>query len=84
MISGIISTIAVLVVLAALYRLETPELQNSHARAERKTPFRQALAEVWADPDARRFSVFIFISMFAFSSQDLILEPFAGIVFGYT
>jgi len=83
-ISGVISTIAVLVVLAALYRLETPELQNSHARAERKTPFRQALAEVWADPDARRFSVFIFISMFAFSSQDLILEPFAGIVFGYS
>ena len=83
-ISGIISTIAVLVVLAALYRLETPELQNSHARAERKTPFKQALAEVWADSDARRFSVFIFISMFAFSSQDLILEPFAGIVFGYS
>lgn len=83
-ISGVISTIAVLVVLAALYRLETPELQNSHARSERKTPFRQAIAEVWADSDARRFSVFIFISMFAFSSQDLILEPFAGIVFGYS
>jgi BCD family chlorophyll transporter-like MFS transporter len=83
-VSGVISTIAVLVVLAALYRLETPELQNSHARAELKTPFRQALAEVWADADARRFSIFIFISMFAFSSQDLILEPFAGIVFGYS
>lgn len=83
-ISGIISIIAVLVTITALYRLETPELQNSHARAERKTPFRQALAEVWADADARRFSVFIFISMFAFSSQDLILEPFAGIVFGYS
>jgi BCD family chlorophyll transporter-like MFS transporter len=84
MISGIISIIAVLVTIAALYRLETPELQNSPVRAERKTPFRQALAEVWADADARRFSIFIFISMFAFSSQDLILEPFAGIVFGYT
>jgi len=83
-ISGIISTIAVLVTIAALYRLETPELQNSPVHAERKTPFRQALAEVWADRDARRFSIFIFISMFAFSSQDLILEPFAGIVFGYT
>jgi BCD family chlorophyll transporter-like MFS transporter len=83
-ISGVISIIAVLVTMAALYRLETPELQNNHARAERKTPFRQALAEVWADADARRFSVFIFISMFAFSSQDLILEPFAGIVFGYS
>ena len=83
-ISGIISTIAVLVTIAALYRLETPELQNSPVHAERKTPFRQALAEVWADADARRFSIFIFISMFAFSSQDLILEPFAGIVFGYS
>jgi MFS transporter, BCD family, chlorophyll transporter len=83
-ISGIISIIAVLVTIGALYRLETPELQNSPVHAERKTPFRQALAEVWADGDARRFSIFIFISMFAFSSQDLILEPFAGIVFGYT
>jgi len=83
-ISGVISTIALLVTIAALFRLETPELQNNHARAECKTPFRQALAEVWADADARRFSVFIFISMFAFSSQDLILEPFAGIVFGYS
>ena len=83
-ISGIISIIAVLVTIGALYRLETPELQNSPVHAERKTPFRQALAEVWADADARRFSIFIFISMFAFSSQDLILEPFAGIVFGYS
>jgi BCD family chlorophyll transporter-like MFS transporter len=83
-ISGVISIIAVLVTIAALYRLETLELQNSPVHAERKTPFRQALAEVWADGDARRFSIFIFISMFAFSSQDLILEPFAGIVFGYS
>ena len=83
-ISGIISIIAVLVTITALYRLETPELQNSPVHAERKTPFRQALAKVWADGDARRFSIFIFISMFAFSSQDLILEPFAGIVFGYS
>ncbi len=83
-ISGVISTIAVLVTIAALYRLESPELQNSPVHSERKTPFRQALAEVWADADARRFSIFIFISMFAFSSQDLILEPFAGIVFGYS
>ena len=83
-ISGIISIIAVLVTISALYRLETPEMQNNHGRAERNTPFKKALAEVWADPDARRFSVFIFLSMFAFSSQDLILEPFAGIVFGYS
>ncbi len=46
--------------------------------------FRAALAEVWAEPAARRFTVFVFVSMLAFSAQDLILEPFAGLVFGYT
>jgi BCD family chlorophyll transporter-like MFS transporter len=47
-------------------------------------PFRVALAEIWAEPKARLFSLFIIISMLAYSGQDLILEPFAGIVFGFT
>ena len=47
-------------------------------------PFRQALAQVWAEPDARRFTIFIFVSMLAYSAQDLILEPFAGTVFAFT
>ncbi len=47
-------------------------------------PFRAALAEVWAEPRARLFAIFIIVSMLAYSGQDLILEPFAGIVFGYT
>jgi BCD family chlorophyll transporter-like MFS transporter len=47
-------------------------------------PFRAALTEVWADPKARRFTIFVFMSMLAYSAQDLILEPFAGMVFGYT
>lgn len=51
---------------------------------EHKVPFRQAMAEVWADRTARRFAVFIFVSMLAYSAQDLILEPFAGLVFGLT
>ena len=40
--------------------------------------FRQALAQVWDEPAARKFTVFVFLSMLAYSSQDLILEPFAG------
>ncbi len=51
---------------------------------ESRTPFREALAQVWAEPDARRFTIFIFVSMLAYSAQDLILEPFAGAVFGFT
>jgi BCD family chlorophyll transporter-like MFS transporter len=41
-----------------------------------------ALRAIVAEPDARRFTVFVFLSMLAYSMQDLILEPFAGIVFG--
>ena len=46
--------------------------------------FRAALAEAWSEPQARRFTIFVFVSMLAYSAQDLILEPFAGVVFGMT
>ena len=46
--------------------------------------FGAAFAEMWADDDARRFTVFVFLSMLAYSMQDLILEPFAGLVFAFT
>ncbi|MFN7123460.1 MAG: PucC family protein, partial [Hydrogenophaga sp.] len=46
--------------------------------------FKDALAQVWSEPVARRFTIFVFVSMLAYSAQDLILEPFAGTVFGYT
>lgn len=45
--------------------------------------FREALRETWADTQARRFTIFVFVSMLAYSAQDLILEPFAGLVHGY-
>lgn len=46
--------------------------------------FRAALGQVWGEPRARNFAVFVFVSMLAYSAQDLILEPFAGLVFGLT
>jgi BCD family chlorophyll transporter-like MFS transporter len=42
------------------------------------------LKEVWDEPQARTFTIFIFVSMLAYSAQDLILEPYAGAVFAYT
>ncbi len=50
----------------------------------REVDFRAALREVWAEPSARQFTVFVFVSMLAYSAADLILEPFAGEVFGLT
>ncbi len=82
-VSGVVSLVAVLVTVAALWGLEG---RARGTAPERKAPvdFRAALAEVWAEPDARRFTVFVFVSMLACSTQDLILEPFAGAVFGYS
>ncbi|MCU0814028.1 MAG: BCD family MFS transporter [Burkholderiaceae bacterium] len=58
--------------------------ERAAAEAEERPAFLAALAQVWAEPAARRFTIFVFVSMLAFSAQDLILEPFAGLVFGYT
>lgn len=47
-------------------------------------PYMQGMREIWAEPRARAFTVFIFISMVAYFMQELILEPYAGLVFGLT
>ncbi len=55
--------------------------------AEQRGPtqsFGSALRAMMADDDARRFTMFIFLSMTAYSMQELILEPFAGLLFGFT
>ena len=46
--------------------------------------FKAALRRVWVEPQARGFTLFVFISMLAYSAQELLLEPFAGLVFGYS
>ena len=82
-----VSLIAVCVSLLALVRLEgNPGSINSAAdgRAAAQVSFTEALREVWTEQSARQFTIFVFVSMLAFSAQDLILEPFAGIVFQFT
>ena len=44
----------------------------------------EGLREVWAEPQARAFTFFLFLSMTAYFLQELILEPYAGPVFGFT
>jgi BCD family chlorophyll transporter-like MFS transporter len=78
-----VSLVAFLLTVLAVRGVEGPAGSSApSATAERATPFREAFREVWAEPDARRFTVFVFVSMLAYSMQDLILEPFAGIAFG--
>jgi BCD family chlorophyll transporter-like MFS transporter len=82
-VSGSVSVLAVLVTLLALWGLEGHGRRSDVPQRERPH-FRAALAEVWTEPDARRFTLFVFVAMVAYSTQDLILEPFAGAVFGFT
>ncbi len=46
--------------------------------------FNAALQGIWQDPVTRLFSIFVFVSMLAYATQDLILEPFSGLIFKLT
>jgi len=88
-ISGGLSMLVVLISFLCLWNLEGTvgsalTAGPHHAVPEKKQGFQQALQYVWAEPQAKAFTVFVFISMLAYSSQDLVLEPFAGALFGLT
>jgi MFS transporter, BCD family, chlorophyll transporter len=86
-VTAAVSAVAFIVTLIALHGVEGGAGAASAAAPsalEVKPSFVQALAQVWGEPAARRFTIFIFVSMLAYSAQDLILEPFAGTVFGLT
>ncbi|MEM6900638.1 MAG: BCD family MFS transporter [Pseudomonadota bacterium] len=84
--TAIVCAGAILIAALAIWGVEKKNLAAS-ATANRDQPaggFREAFAEIWAEGQARRFTIFVFVSMLAFSAQDLILEPFAGLIYGYT
>jgi len=85
-VSGGVSLIAMLLTFVGVWGIEGKAATTAAAarQAAEKGSFRAAFKEVWAEPQARRFAIFVFVSMLAYSAQDLILEPFAGAVFGFT
>jgi MFS transporter, BCD family, chlorophyll transporter len=83
-VSGGVSLAAFLLTLFAVWGVARGGHAGSSATPAARTPFLEALTQVWAEPEARRFTVFVFVSMLAYSAQDLILEPYAGLVFGLT
>ena len=81
-VSAGVGAVAVIFTAVALFGIETARAPAAPA-AERRA-FLPALKEVWADQQARRFSVFVFVSMLAYSAQDLILEPLGGLLYDMT
>lgn len=79
--------LALVLTLAAIWGVEranTAVQPLVNKKPQPQDSFREALAQVWAEPAARHFTIFVFVSMLAYSAQDLILEPFAGHVFALT
>lgn len=85
-ITAIVAAIAFATTVLAIRNVEQvrPEATGPGTALTPSPSFRRALADVWAEPRARRFTLFVFFSMLAYSAQDLILEPYAGTVFAYT
>lgn len=85
-VTGGVAAVAFAVATLAIAGIERAAARPRPAAAptEPAVPFREALREVWTEPQARRFAIFVFVSMLAYSAQDLILEPFAGAVFAMT
>jgi MFS transporter, BCD family, chlorophyll transporter len=79
---GGLSVMAVLVSTLAVAGLERGAPAPAVAPAPQ--PLLEGMAEIWAEPKARRFTQFVFLSMTAYFLQELILEPYAGLVFGFT
>jgi BCD family chlorophyll transporter-like MFS transporter len=80
---AIVCCIAVVVTCLAVWRVEGVAPQAAEARRAGGS-FGEALRQVWGEAQARRFAIFVFVSMLAYSGQELILEPFAGAVFHLT
>ena len=60
------------------------ERDSTMPKAQEKAAFRDVIRELWTDKRVRAFTIFVSASMLAYNLQDLILEPFAGHVFGLT
>ena len=78
---SVVSGGALLLTALAIWGIEARVIAQTEPR---DMPLVEGLAEVWAEPKARHFTLFIFLSMTAYFMQELILEPYAGLVFGWT
>jgi BCD family chlorophyll transporter-like MFS transporter len=84
-VASAVSAIAFVVALAAVWGVERRGGKRSNPdEREPSVGFREALRSVWAEQNARRFTWFVFVSMLAYSAQDLVLEPFAGAIFAFS
>ncbi len=81
MVTGTVAVVALVGTVMATAGIERAGDQPDRAEILPHIPLRTALRQVWRDQTARRFTGFVALSMLAYSAEEILLEPFAGIVF---
>ena len=79
---AIVVSVAFLITCLAIWGIERRVI--AEPRDEAAVPFMVGLREIWSEREARHFTIFVFLSMVAYFMQELILEPYAGLVFAFT
>ncbi|MEJ6389955.1 BCD family MFS transporter [Gymnodinialimonas ulvae] len=79
---AVVPVVALLATLLAFVATWGVEAKLGPAPAPEYPRLGPAIAATWADPAARSFTGFVFLSIFAFYLSELVLEPFAGHVHG--
>lgn len=80
----VVATVVAIAVVLTILAVAGIERRVTATREPDPTPFMEGLREVWAERRTRDFTLFVFLSMNAYFMQELILEPFAGLVWGFT
>ena len=82
----IVAGLTVLTLIVSI--VSTWKIENSLDKIKQKDgeqlPLLEELKSLWEHSKTRNFTIFVFLSMTAYFMQELILEPYAGIVFQYT
>ena len=81
MVVSVICVAAFVVTILAMGRIE----RGLRLKAEPASmSFIDGMRDVWRETRTRHFTIFVFLSMNAYFMQELILEPYAGLIFGFT
>ncbi len=82
-ITTLVALVACAVTAFAVHGADAP-MRVHRAPRVASISFFEAFRAVWNEKQARDFTLFIFVSMLAYSAEEILLEPFAGVVFNYS
>ena len=78
-----LTVLTMIISFAATWKIEN-NLDEIRQTDQEKASLLEELKSLWEHSKTRNFTIFVFLSMTAYFMQELILEPYAGIVFQYT